>query len=139
MESNDDTFVWRDGALEDMIRDSISPKKLYDILGCKNTESKEIKDKLKTSISEKNGELFYEQLENAAEIQRLIKFILDKEITRFEENELESDEFLSEQKCCNVYDVLRIALVVVVLLFVLFFSFWFYFKKYFSWNLLCTM
>lgn len=139
MESNEDTFVWRDGALEDMIRDSISPKKLYDILGCKNTESKEIKDKLKTSISEENGELFYEQLENAAEIQRLIKFILDKEITRFEENELESDEFLSEQKCCNVYDVLRIALVVVVLLFVLFFSFWFYFKKYFSWNLLCTM
>lgn len=138
-ESYDDTFVWRDGALEDMIQSSISSTELCNILGCKNTESKEIKDKLKTSISEENGELFYEQLENAAEIQRLIKFILDKEITRFEENELESDEFLSEQKCCNVYDVLRIALVVVVLLFVLFFSFWFYFKKYFSWNLLCTM
>lgn len=132
MESNDDTFVWRDGALEDMIRSSISSTELCDILGCKNTESKEIKDKLKTSISEENGELFYEQLENAAEIQRLIKFILDKEITRFEENELESDEYLSEQKCCNVYNVLRIALVVVVLLFVLFFSFWFYLKKYFS-------
>lgn len=139
MESNDDTFVWRDGALEDMIRSSISSTELCDILGCKNTESKEIKDKLKTSISEENGELFYEQLENAAEIQRLIKFILDKEITRFEENELESDEYLSEQKCCNVYNVLRIALVVVVLLFVLFFSFWFYLKKYFSWNLPCTM
>lgn len=139
MESNDDTFVWRDGALEDMIRSSISSTELCDILGCKNTESKEIKDKLKTSISEENGELFYEQLENAAEIQRLIKFILDKEITRFEENELESDEYLSEQKCCNVYNVLRITLVVVVLLFVLFFSFWFYFKKYFSWNLPCTM
>lgn len=138
-ESYDDTFVWRDGALEDMIQSSISSTELCDILGCKNTESKEIKDKLKTSISEENGELLYEQLENAAEIQRLIKFILDKEITRFEENELESDEFLSEQKCRNVYDVLRIALVVVVLLFVLFFSFWFYFKKYFSWNLLCTM
>lgn len=139
MESNDDTFVWRDGALEDMIRSSISSTELCDILGCKNTESKEIKDKLKTSISEENGELFYEQLENAAEIQRLIKFILDKEITRFEENELESDEYLSEQKCCNVYNVLRITLVVVVLLFVLFFSFWFYLKKYFSWNLPCTM
>lgn len=138
-ESYDDTFVWRDGALEDMIQSSISSTELCNILGCKNTESKEIKDKLKTSISEENGELLYEQLENAAEIQRLIKFILDKEITRFEENELESDEFLSEQKCRNVYDVLRIALVVVVLLFVLFFSFWFYFKKYFSWNLLCTM
>lgn len=129
MESNDDTFVWRDGALEDMIRDSISPKKLYDILGCKNTESKEIKGKLKTSLSEKNGESFYEHLENADEIQRLIKFILDKEITRFRENELESDEFL-KQKCCNIYDVLRKAFA-VVLLFLLFFSFWFFFKEIF--------
>lgn len=72
---------------------------------------------MKTSLSEENGESFYEHLENADEIQRLIKFILDKEITRFNENELESDEFL-KQKCCNIY-VLRIAFV-VVLLFLLF-------------------
>lgn len=126
-----DTFVWRDGALEDMIRSSISLEQLGKFLGCRNTDNEEIKNKLKTSISEENRQLFYEQLEKADEIQRLIKFILDKEITRFTGNELELDEFLSEQKWWNIYDVLRIAFVVVLLLLLLFFSFWFFLKKYF--------
>lgn len=126
-----DTFVWRDGALEDMIRSSISLEQLGKFLGCRNTDNEEIKNKLKTSISEENRQLFYEQLEKADEIQRLIKFILDKEITRFTGNELELDEFLSEQKWCNIYDISRIAFVVVLLLLLLFFSFWFFLKKYF--------
>lgn len=121
-----DTFVWRDGALEDMIRSSISLEQLGKFLGCRNTDNEEIKNKLKTSISEENRQLFYEQLEKADEIQRLIKFILDKEITRFTGNELELDEFLSEQKWCNIYDVSRKAFVVGLLLLLLFFSFWFF-------------
>lgn len=83
MEFNVDIFVWRDGVLEDMISDFIFFRKFYDIFGCKNIESKEIKGKLKILLSEENGELFYEYLENVDEIQRLIKFILDKEIIRF--------------------------------------------------------
>lgn len=106
-------------------------EQLGKFLGCRNTDNEEIKNKLKTSISEENRILFYEQLEKADEIQRLIKFILDKEITRFTGNELELDEFLSKQKWCNIYDVLRIAFVVVLLLLLLFFSFWFFLKKYF--------
>lgn len=60
MEFNDDIFVWRDGVLEDMIWSFIFFIEFCDIFGCKNIESKEIKDKLKILISEENGELFYE-------------------------------------------------------------------------------
>lgn len=138
--SSGGTFVWRNGALEDMIGSSISIEQLRNFLGCKITKNGEIKNKLKTSINEKNREAFYEELEKVDEIQRLIKFILDKEITRFSENKLQSDEFLSEQKWCNVYDVLSKAFAVVVLLLLLFFSFFgFFLKKYFFWNLLCTI
>lgn len=132
-------FVWKDGALEDMIQSSLSFEQLHNFLDCKNTESKEIKEKLKTSISEENRESFYEHLEKAGEIQRLIKFILDNEFTTFDENDLKLDEILSDQKYCNIYNVLRIAFVVVVLLLLVFFSNWFFLKKYFLWNVLCTM
>lgn len=130
MESNDGTFVWRDGALEDMIRRSEYSQQICNTLGCQR-DNKDIKTTLKKTLSENVRKSFIIQLMEVDEIKRLVDFILNKEGTRIDENELESDEFLSEQKCFNIYKVLRICFAIVVLLLLLLFSFYFFLKKYF--------
>lgn len=80
LESKENTFIWRQGAVEDAILSSQNrTKEICDSLNCKTLTSEDLKKKLKERLNEKQRKAFYFHLMNVDEIRRFITFMEEKE------------------------------------------------------------
>lgn len=82
LESKEDTFIWRHGAVEDAILSSPNREltdKIAEKLSCNSTPNA-LKTKLKERLTEKQWKEFYSRLLEVDEIDRFITFMEEKEI-----------------------------------------------------------
>lgn len=90
LEKNENTFIWKYGAIENAILSSTeNNKEIRKFLKIKdelNTES--LKNKLKTRLDEEERKGFYAELVKVEEIKRFIKFIKEKEGIKNDRNEV---------------------------------------------------
>lgn len=80
LESKENTFIWRHGAVEDAILSSPNQNKEFGkILNCNPLTSENLKNKLKKRLTVEQGKEFYANLLNVEEIRRFIQFMENKE------------------------------------------------------------
>lgn len=82
LESKENTFIWRHGAVEDAILSSPNlNEEICNILGlnCKSVSASNLKNKLRERLTMEEGGNFYAKLLNVEEIKRFIQFMEKKE------------------------------------------------------------
>ncbi|XP_052720973.1 uncharacterized protein LOC128192386 [Crassostrea angulata] len=82
LESKENTFIWRHGAVEDAILSSPILKEEIATtlrLNCKQLTPDRLKSKLKERLTVEQGKTFYSKVLNVEEIRRFIQFIERKE------------------------------------------------------------
>lgn len=82
LESKENTFIWRHGALEDAILSSPNQKlnkEIAKIFGRESVTPNAIKEKLKERLTSEQWKEFYSKLLKVEEIKRFIAFLKEKE------------------------------------------------------------